>query len=189
MAYTSVTALWSGFTGGPGYTRLKFAGNLSGPAATNCADRMRTFFQALITYLPAGCVVSFSEAAQQFDTTGLLIAEVPISPVPGSITGTGAGAYAGGSGAVINWLTGSVLNGRKVRGRTFLVPLTGAFFTDGTLAGAAITAITTAATTLQGGSPGLVVASGLVPGTSGSSAGVTGVSVPDRAAVLRSRRD
>ncbi len=57
--------------------------------------------------------------------------------------------YAAAAGACINWRTNTVHRGRRIKGRTFLVPLRGAAFEDnGTLSNATITSLTTAATAL-----------------------------------------
>lgn len=188
MSHTRITALWTGITGGPGYTRLSFGGTLDEAGATAAANRVRAFFDAIKANLSLNTVISFSEVAQMFSPAGQLIGEVAIVPPP-AVTGTGTAAYSAPSGAVVNWITGVFINGRRVRGRTFIVPLsTNAYFGDGTLAGGTIATIGGAANTLQNGVPNLVVAGGVGVG-GGYEATVTGASVPDRAAILRSRRD
>lgn len=187
MAYTRITAIWTGATGLPGYTRLKFQGDLDSAAALACANRVRTFFDSIKAFLPSAISINFAEAAQVYDLDQTLTAEVGFTP-PALVLGGGAGSFSSPTGMVVNWLTSLIFQGHKVRGRSFLVPLAGtAYQSDGSLATATITAVQGAATALIAGTPSLVVASG----GNGSFAvsPVNAMSVPDRAAVLRSRRD
>lgn len=188
MAYTRITALWSGAAGLPGYTRLRFDGDLDSAGAAAAAGRIRAFFDSIKTLLPSGVNIGFAEAAQVFDVASVLTGEVQYAP-PLPVAGSGAGGYSAASGCVVNWLTGAVRNGRKVRGRTFLVPLANTGYqSDGTLAPATVTTVTAAAQALLAGTPAMTVAS-VYSGGGGGITGVTGATVPDRAAVLRSRRD
>jgi len=128
------------------------------------------------------------------------------------LNATGGGSYlsnasagqvmAGASGAVVNWRTGVVRKGRRIKGRTFLVPLkTTVYDEDGTLTSAAIGTINSAAAALinttgeadlgvygrptrQRGDDGAMET---IP--DGLWAVATSFNVPDMAAVLRSRRD
>lgn len=188
MTYTRITALWNGATGLPGYTRLKFAGYMDSAAAGAAAGRIRTFFDAIKAYIPAGVVISFSDVAQEYNDAGTLTGEVSYT-APANVNCLGSGSYSAASGAVVQWLTGLFVGGRRARGRTYLVPLVGtAFDTNGTLSSAFSSAATSAAGALLAGTPDLVVHGGKPP--SGTwTASVTGAFVPDRGAMLRSRRD
>jgi hypothetical protein len=117
---------------------------------------------------------------------------------PATITGGSvANNYSGASGLVINWRTAGVRNGRRVRGRTFLVPLAGgAYGTDGTIDNANITETVTAATALYTTASPIKLGVWARPKRDdlgnitedGSFHPVVAASVPDMAAVLRSRR-
>jgi hypothetical protein len=188
MAYTRITALWTGAAGLPGYTRLKFMGDLDAAGATSAAARMRTFFDAIKSFIPQGITIGFNETAQIFNVQRELTGEVAYT-VPATVTGGGIGNYAAPVGLVVNWITGSFFNGRKVRGRTFIVPASNtAFFSDGTLQSSTMSTVVTAAQALAAGTPNLGITSGNGVDTFALQ-NVTGASVPDRAAVLRSRRD
>jgi hypothetical protein len=85
-----------------------------------------------------------------------------------------------------------IINGRRLRGRTFLVPLGSTFYTtDGTPIETARTNIAAAAAVLIANTGGPPLGVWRRPSPSG--VGVLGVattaSVPDKAAVLKSRRD
>lgn len=109
---------------------------------------------------------------------------------PGLHAGTPSATFAGGVGACITWLTTTIRNGRRIRGRTFVVPLsTNQFDTDGTLQSSALAAINGAAQTLVTATAGdMLVWSRPVGGTGGVAAPVTGWSVTDQGAFLKSRR-
>jgi hypothetical protein len=192
MSYTTITALWQAFIGAPGYTKLKFQGALDSTASVSAANLVRQFFFELRTVIPAGITVQVQGTAQTFDDNGTLTGEVAISPVPAVVTGSGAGDYAGGVGAVIFWNTNAVHAGGKVRGRTYIVPMNGAAFdTNGSLDATAQGVLQAAANNLVAGNPDLAVNSRKPPDGSGSNATVSvfSATVPDRPAVLRSRRD
>jgi len=192
MSYSVITALYQGFTGAPGWTRMKFDGTLNAADASTAAANMRTFLNSLASYMPSTSNYSFQSTVQQYNVSQVLTGEVVMSTVPANVVGTSAAVYAGGSGTVIYWLTDAIFEGSKVKGRTYLVPLTSAAFqSDGTLATAVRTAIQLAGTTFVATTPKLQIASKKLVGGSmvfGQSE-VKSCSVPDRAAQLRSRRD
>lgn len=189
---------YRGFTGEPGYCRFNFQ-ELVDPTAVQAAHSgIRQFFIGISSLVKTTWTFTPPSVCQHYDvTTGDLNQEVTI-PTPGAAqpgTGLATSTYSGGTGAVVQWQTGAVLNGRKVRGRTFLVPLILSFESDGTLIASVITTITAAATTFrttsgytfaiyhrgpEAGGTGPVGSSAIVP--------VIGNTVPDRSAILRSRR-
>lgn len=129
-----VTAIWEQFLGAPGYSKFSFielAGDAGAVAATAA---VRAFFQALPAFLSAGITVQVQREIQEYDqATGVLLGEISASVTPAVVTGTAAGAWSGGSGAFIGWKTGQIWQGRRVQGRTFLVPLAAAYDTNGSL--------------------------------------------------------
>lgn len=193
MPYSQITARWNGFTGAPGWIRQKFVGELNVADANAAAANMRAMLAPLATYGPAASAITWDTAVGVYSSDGVQTGEVTLSAPPSGISCIGAGAYAGGAGAVINWVTGAFHLGRKVRGRTFLVPLTqAAFQADGTLSSVFQSAIQGTATIYAGTSPSPVIFSQKTNGAGGVSsliAGVNGATVPDRTAILRSRRD
>jgi len=164
---------------------------------------IHTFWDAVKNTMPSNVrinVQGFGDIIN--DATGAITAAWTDSP-PGEVVAGTTGAYSAPSGAIVRWTTGSVVDGHKVVGRTFIVPLAGnAYQEDGTLASGIITVIQNAASALvasEGANlqiwsrPRLArAATAKLPALSaraGSAHQVTGVAVPDRAAVLRSRRD
>jgi len=194
MAIFRIQARWSGFTGAPGYSAFHFdaATAGAGPTAQQCADAVRTLLVSWGTYLPGGVsIVVESEVQRLEETTGDLIGFESITPGT-AVTGSGSGSYSAASGGVIIWNTAGVRRGRRIQGRTFMVPLGGAALSSsGQLSSAAQTALQTGATTFADSITGPVVWAR--PSSSGASDGqtasITAARVPTKVAVLRSRRD
>lgn len=194
MALFRVKARWTGFSGAPGYNVFHFdaATEGAGPTAQECADELRTFYSALITRLPSAVSINIESGVEVIDElTGQLTDFAQITPGT-PIVGSGSGGFSSPTGACVNWLTDGVRNGRRLRGRTFLVPLGGSSYdADGTLGGPTLTAIQAAADVLAASPVDLQVygrptAAGAADGYA---EGVTSARVADKAAILRSRRD
>lgn len=193
MAYTQLTARYNGFTGAPGWIRMKFLGSLNVADANTAAANFKTFLTSITSRMPTGSSISFDSTVALYGDDGSQTGEVTLTTVPSAITGSSSAAYAGGAGLVVNWVTSAFHLGKKVRGRTFLVPLTSiAFDLDGTLNSTAQSVVQTAAQVFAVSSPTPVVFSSKPNGSGGVSnlvAVITGATVPDRSAILRSRRD
>jgi hypothetical protein len=133
---SQVTVNWSGFQGAPGWSRLNFF-ELTGPAAVQAAvDAVRVFFFAMRNQLKTDWTLSVSPTVQSFDVlTGDLVFEQTATTTPGVITGLVANTtgFAGGVGFNVRWNTGQIAHGRKVVGRTFIVPAVLAAEFDGTV--------------------------------------------------------
>lgn len=195
-----VKAKWSGFSGAPGYSVFHFrdfsAGEPTNADATAAVARLKTFFGAFAINLPTGVAIQVESDVEVIEeTTGMLttvLSATPVSPTAGAASASAT--FAAAVGAVVTWRTPGIRNGRRIRGRTFLVPLSStAFAPDGTLATSTISTIAGAATALidGSGSPDLgVYARPTGPGaTDGIWYVANSFSVPDMGAVLRSRRD
>lgn len=193
MAIARVTAVWSGFTGAPGYSNFFFNAFGGGDVVDLEVARVRTFFAAINATLPSVARIDVqAEVAILDEVTGDLIGYSTADTAPAQVIGTGTGAYSAPSGATVEWQTDAVAKGRRLRGRTFLVPLANtAYEANGTLSTVALTTIGNAAAGMvgDGTGPQFVIWSRPVVGSGGSIGSVIGSRVPDKAAVLRSRRD
>lgn len=188
-----VTAVWSGFPGGPGYSNFFFAsgGGLISDAQSS-VDRVKDAFGELLTSLADGVSISLeNEVAVVNSDTGEVSDYIDVDG-GFAAAGSSGGGYPGPVGAVVNWRTGDVRFGRRIRGRTFLVPLSGnAYDDDGTLSNSArgqVQDFAAVMTSFDFDSE-FGVWSRPRDGSGGVFASVTGYNVPDLAAVLRSRRD
>ena len=186
---------WAGFSGAPGYTNMYFLNPEVPDQATLDAlgVRVRGFFATLGSALPSNVTISFPTEVDQFNTTtGELEDTLPIAK-PSGVSGIASGNYSSAVGMCVNWKTGTIVNGRRLRGRTFLVPLASAAYdSDGTLNGTHLTNMRAAADLLISEQTNLVLAIWAKPGLlrpEGVSAQVASASINDKTAVLRSRRD
>ena len=193
MTYTEVVWKWTGFAGQPGYSKFRFEGTLDSAGASSAADHVKTFLNSCSLHIPSSVVITPAATAQVYETDGTLSAEVAITPAVTAVAGLAAGVYSAPSGVAVNWLTGVIHGGHKVRGRTFIVPLSGSAYdaTDGSIGTTPIGQLRTAATTLVGTTPKMVIVSHKVIGavTSHVAAVVQAAQINDKAAILRSRRD
>ncbi len=197
-----VKLLWTGFSGGPGVTNLFFGTQGSSDGAwitpeqmTQVTTQVDAFCNAVNSRLPASVSLQVDKTTEVIQTaTGQIFDYKTLTPFARA-NGSGTGAYSAASGAVVNWYTSGVRNGRRVRGRTFLVPLAGsALDTNGTLADAASGGLQTAATALLAPTAaGAVLHVWSRPTTPGGSDGIAypviSARVPDKVAILTSRRD
>lgn len=147
-----ITALWSGFAGAPGYSKFSFMPLADDTARNAAGAAIRAFFEAIKMYLPPGTSIAVQPQVDNLDlVTGQLMASANMTTTPTNVTGTGiASAWAGGSGVVVSWLAGGVFAGRRIKGRTFIVPAVDLWSSDGTPSPASITAIQAAGTALIG---------------------------------------
>jgi hypothetical protein len=183
-----INVAWQNWPGAPGVSTFYYDDTvLIQPGL----DALRAFFNAFVTYLPSGMTIQVPGSGDRIDDASGNLLGVWSATQPAVVTGTAAGAYAGNAGAVIHWLTSGFVNGRRLRGRTFLVPLVPGIANEnnGSLATAFLTAGNNAATTMLAAvGANLRVWHRPVGGAGGSSASVTAHRIPDLAVSLRSRR-
>lgn len=149
-----VRTSWSGTSGGPGLTQfavLGAAGGIWNPSGTQAAvNAVRTFWDALKSNLPDELKLDVSPVIDDYDTvTGDLVGSYVAGTAPLQVAGTSAGSYVGGAGAKVTWNTGQIRNGKRVKGSTYLVPISnGVFGATGTVGPTAVTTINLAASNL-----------------------------------------
>jgi hypothetical protein len=194
-----VTLKWSGFQGAPGYSNFYYMSTgdfqpsqATVDAAANATQNLGAYIR---TFLPVETSVQVqSDVVELWDTNGVMqnIWSAGSRPV---LQGEAPSApYSAASGAVINWRTAGVRNGRRVRGRTFVVPLANsAYQSDGTLSASVITSLNTNLSTMLDTQPTATLGVWSRPSAKGATDGswhaVQGFNIPDKVAVLRSRRD
>lgn len=193
MTIARVAARWAGFPGAPGYSNFHFSTTPTSGDYEAERQLVHDFFSAFSTRLPSRVDITIPTTVELYDeSTGVLQDYIESGEELAVSTAGASNAYSGPTGAVINWLTNTVTNGRRMRGRTFIVPLANtAYESDGTLTSSALDDLNAGASVLSsaGFGSGFCVWSRPQGGGSGAVGEVTGHRVPDMAAVLRSRRD
>lgn len=193
MPILRVTAQWTGFDGAPGYTTLFFGGDTGAGSPSVVRQAAFDFFFSITPLLPNGVTIAVDRDVPTIDeSTGTVTSFNYVSDGENQMTSTSSGVYSAVSGAVINWNTDGLVNGRRVRGRTFIVPiLSTAYDTAGSLTPAALSTLRDAATELVEGDGGYGFGVWSRPSSAGGGSfhQAVGATVPDMTAVLRSRRD
>lgn len=204
MTVGIVRTYWAGTTGGPGITQLAVAEGTGGfwtpTQATTVTAAVHDFWEDLIAYLPNEITLTVDPVVDLYDEANAeLVASETATATPGVVTGINTAAYSMASGLKINWNTGAIRAGRRVKGSTFIVPAASSVYTNtGVVDGVVATAFNTAAnllrTTLTGASMKLVVWSrplkeGDVIVRPGAFSDVSGAATSTKGAILRGRRD
>lgn len=194
--YRVRTAL-TGFPGAPGVSTM-FALDVD-----TFLNSVHTFWSAVAPEMPGDVTMNVETSGDIIDdATGALVSaysEAALAPIVGSASG----GYAAPCGGLVRWNTATILDGRRLRGRTFIVPMTG-FYDDaaGGFTDAQVAVIKSAADAfIAAQSASFVIwhrpAAARLAGEDGPAraahAGghglVTGSGVTGKFAVLRSRRD
>jgi len=189
-----VRATLSGWNGGPGLSTFYYkttdpTGEGNASDAFTCATRVHSALANLDSFWPAFMQITVQPVVDVIqDVTGALVA----SWVPGSqavINGVaGQNALPQASMLAINYSTLDIINGHRVRGRTFLGPLRNQDDADGTPNSSQLTQGAEFLTDIRGSALPQVVWHRPKSQAGGQACLVTGGSVNDRFAVLRSRR-
>ena len=152
-------------------------------------------YNVLSQVIPTGCSIVVPNSGDTIeDTTGALTGGWT-SGGGGTVAGAAPAAAAAGVGGCIGWQTGGIVQGtkgpRRLRGRTFIVPLSSQVYeADGTILAASLDVLNTFATNLQAAGPLAVWHRPTkVAPASGTSYGVLSHRVRDKVAFLSSRRD
>lgn len=211
-AMLKVKLEWSGFQGAPGYSIFYFKEfqdgtgiNYTQAQVDGVATAVSGFATTISDCIPAGTSLKVSSDVEVIESsTGALIDFKTAAAQTPRNASQAAAAYSAPSGAVINWRSNLVHRGRRVRGRTFIVPLASICYeNNGTLNSTYLTKLQTAANGLLTGTgrPPLGIwarpqrlkdANGKPTGEvlpNGTWGSAVSYNVPDMAAVLRSRRD
>jgi hypothetical protein len=185
MTMNRVRVSWSNFPGAPGLSTFYVGSGVTDMTA------IKAFFQSVSTLLPNATAVTVPNAGDQISEANGQITGAWAGSNGGTVTSiAAAGAFAGSAGACVDWLCALIVRGRRVQGRTFLVPLVGtAYDNNGSLTSGTITTIQNAATALIVALAGeLKVWSRPTATAAGANATIISARIPDLAITLRSRR-
>lgn len=193
MSILEITAKWSGFSGGPGYSTFHTTNaGIVTSAVDNSVTGVMTFFENIKAQLCTNTTIQVQAEVKELDpATGALVG-LHTAATAGTKVGSGSPNQGPSpAGAVISWGTGGVNRGRRVRGRTFVVPMAlQVFQADGSIDNAVVAALKSAATNYRTSSAyESLIWSRPRAGAGGAAFPILTSNVPDMVAVLRSRRD
>lgn len=193
-----------GFVGAPGVSTF-YAVN-----EATFRPALVAFWTAMVTRMPLNVKVTVENSGDLLDEGSGLNTGTWTDGAVVALEGSAIGPYSAPSGAAVTWHTTIILNGRRVKGRTFVVPLRSEFYgPDGSLDDTTLNVLRAAAAALVAASPGSMLiyhrptdnvvgvpagpggsppAVPSVPGTDGQGCPVVSSTISDKAAVLRSRR-
>lgn len=192
-----IRVTWSGFPGGPGVSTF-YADD-----ATVVIPPLHAFFSDQTARLPGDVHIQVESSGDKIDPVDGKIVGAWSGDLQTPLQGSDGGRYLAPAGYFVRWLTSTIADGRRVRGRTFFVPAAPAQFQTGGGLDPAAQAVIQATTD----SFRLAVMPHLLawhrpykgraatatraarPPHAGAAFPITGSSVGAQAAVLRSRRD
>ena len=188
---------WNGFPGSPGVSTFY------GLVDTGMVGNLHTFLTALTSLLPSEVHLHIENSGDALeDTTGVLTGAWAADSVA-DVVGSGDNHYPAPVGFNVDWNSTAILDGHRLKGRTYFVPGAGGIYdTDGTILSGVLTTIQTAADGFLAAESGNLAiwhrpraaraadATHLaVTARAGGHGVVTTCSARDKTVVLRSRRD
>lgn len=143
MTIAQIQATWAGLTGLPGYSFFYVRSTAASP------NPVQAFFEAIKTFLPSPLTVQVPNTGRLIDETNGKMTGVWGAGTTTTTAASGVATFAPQAGVQVKWDTNGFVNGRHVRGRTYIVPLIStSYSTGGTVVSTTCNAINTAATTL-----------------------------------------
>jgi hypothetical protein len=204
MTLGIVRTSWIGTSGGAGLTQLVINHSetdqvaITASEAQGAVNAVRAYWDAIKALMPDELIFTVSPVVDQYDWgTGALIATVSAATAPATVGGTASGTYSMAAGAKMVLQTTKILDGRRVRGGIFLVPMAAAAMSaTGNVSSATRSTVDTAGNTMRtalttAGVPLMVWSRPTSPGpsTDGELSTVTSVETSEKSAILRGRRD
>lgn len=182
---------WSGNGIGLGFSSFYNAGGTAQPLADAAGVLMNGILGATGSNLPSGVTVVPDPLCDLIDpTNGQLVNSQPVTP-PATVTGGASVSYPAMAGMCVTWQTVGVVGGRRVRGRTFFVPITTSKYQpDGTIDNTYLAScrVVAAAFATSAATPVVWHRPTAVGSTDGVAFYMTGAKITDKAAMLTSRR-
>jgi hypothetical protein len=153
------------------------------------ADAIAAFFSDVADVIPTDVVIAFDSEVVNLAEDGTLTAVFPVTP-PTSVPGSGTGNYSRAAGGRVDWSTGVIVGGRRLTGRTYLVPLiSNAFDADGLVSSTVQGGLTTAGNDLIAAMNSAGIPLQVWSRKNAASHVAISASAPPNGAILRSRRD
>jgi hypothetical protein len=148
-AIQRVRVSWGGFVGGLGVSTFYAT------SAGTLVPQLRSYFSGMAGLFPTDVGISvLSEGDEIESTTGELTGGWSTASVA-VVGGSASGGYSAVSGGLAKWGTATVLSGRRLKGHTYLVPLSSSQYgTDGSLTSVCAAAIASAGASLVAAAAG-----------------------------------
>lgn len=193
MPLHRIRSTWNGTTGLPGISTFYS----SAPPSDLELLAIQNFWGDIAAFIPDAVTIQVEPFGDILDTaTGQLTGSWDVGITVPLVNCTGLGGYAANAGLCLGWNTEAVVDGRRLKGRTFLVPAAPVCFSGGGTPSSETSQIRTAAeemATVFAGRlqvwhrprPGL----GGAPGSGGSVGTIIGAYISSRTSQLKSRRD
>lgn len=125
--------VWSAPGGGTGYSVFHAQDATTSVLAQSFADNVRAFFDSFRNLVPNDVTWVFEGEVLNMTADGVLTSVQPVT-APTTVVGSGDGSFNRAAGFRFDWLTGAIVEGRRLRGRTYIVPaMAFAFTADGVL--------------------------------------------------------
>lgn len=202
MAVDRIRVQWTGGRGGDGVSTFYALDGSTALAAVH------DFFDALKALVPATIVWSFSPVGDTIDEESGVLTGSYSAIGESNVSATGSDTnVADPVGAVLRWETSQIRYGHRVRGRTFIVPGIKDMYAAGTLNDSVVTQLEGYGNDMLAvvpdnfvvwtrpflGTPAWTDKYGVTHAAraahDGATSTITECTVPDKAVVLRSRRD
>lgn len=171
---------------GPGLTTFYFANG----SPTNAPSVVANFFTMIRARVPSGVTWTVPDGGDLIEESSGQLTGTWTGDSGGTVTSNATGTFAQGVGARISWMTEAIRGGRRVRGTTFVVPLSSSTYdSQGSFTPAALGDLSDAANALLSNADwNLLIWSRPRPGLNGLGVPVARVEVPDKISWLRSRK-
>lgn len=115
-----VRVVWTGVAGAPYYSNFYFSGVTDPTSAQDAVDYVDTFLSGFSTSLASALIATGDPEVQLInDADGSLLGSEAVTPLSVTCSG-GADILPRFTQGVIQWKTGVVVNGRLLRGRTYI---------------------------------------------------------------------
>jgi hypothetical protein len=196
MSIMRVRFTISGLEGLPGVHTTYWKGASSTPLDADCADvcgRVRAFWDTIKGSLAAGVIIVAPQSADLLnEATGELVGAVQPGAIA-QVAGTGTSSLPSATMQLLRLNTTTVVNKRRLQGRSFIGPLGTAVNVGGNVQASANTLLLTGAANFNTGATASALQvwhrpTELVP-AGGQVAAVTSYGVAVEFAILRSRRN
>jgi len=186
-------AIWDQGGSNPGYSVFHARGagsSTAGEASQDLANKVRELMDGLKAVVTVDYTFTFPPEVLDFNTSTGELEAVHTIDAPANVVGTSANPYSAASGARIEWRTSAIVEGRRLRGRTYIVPVgTNQYEADGTLTAGCRGILQAAADSYFDDAFTSDAHPSVWSRTHGIMADISAAVIPDEVSVLRSRRD